>query len=358
MQKSPPIDISFFGTTSCDNLPFGIGDEEFGCPSNDPNWVKLAEVTVFGEEGNQWVEAFLEATPEEDIYAIAIGPDCSPINSQVSTYYFFDNLILADFESFNLKITETSHPCNPNFSLRINFNPAYEYQWYLNGIALDGETSSELSQHYGEGSYQVRIIDNGSCRLSENFEFQIPIFNETVQEIICEGDSYPFGDLNLTESGFYLDTFLSVNLCDSIVPLELEVIGQQFDTVEASILTGEEFVLADNVFDEAGDYPLVFSSSIGCDSLVLLKLTEFNIFIPNIFSPDQDGMNDVFEVYAGDNNINESNIQIFDRWGNKIHEGVDWDGRNVQSGVYVYLIELHFTNGTSKVFSGDITLIR
>lgn len=34
--KSPPIDISFFGTSDCDNLPFGIGDEAFGCPTKDP----------------------------------------------------------------------------------------------------------------------------------------------------------------------------------------------------------------------------------------------------------------------------------------------------------------------------------
>ena len=78
-EKSPPIDISFFGTSSCDYLPFGVGDNTFGCPSNSPDWEKLEEVNVSsGGFDDSWVNAFIEITPQEDIYAIAIGPDCSP----------------------------------------------------------------------------------------------------------------------------------------------------------------------------------------------------------------------------------------------------------------------------------------
>lgn len=96
--KSPPIDISFFGTTSCDFLPFGVGNEAFGCPTNSPNWKKLGEVSVSGGLGDKWVNTALQVIPDEDIYAIAIGPDCNPVSTPISIYYFFDNLLLSDLD--------------------------------------------------------------------------------------------------------------------------------------------------------------------------------------------------------------------------------------------------------------------
>lgn len=80
-RSSPPFDVTFYGTTNCDNLPFGIGNNDFGCPTNDPTWKKLGEVTVSGEGRSVWVNTFLDIIPDEDIYAIAIGPSwctCSP----------------------------------------------------------------------------------------------------------------------------------------------------------------------------------------------------------------------------------------------------------------------------------------
>jgi hypothetical protein len=63
--------------------------------------------------------------------------------------------------SFRLKISQTDHPCSDNFTLTIPFFPNYEYQWYLEGVALVGEVSSDLSRSYGESTYQVRLIDGG-----------------------------------------------------------------------------------------------------------------------------------------------------------------------------------------------------
>ncbi len=357
-QRSPPIDISFFGTTSCDNLPFGIGNEEFGCPSNSVNWSKLGEVTVSGGTGNKWVNTFIEIIPDEDIYAIAIGPDCNPISSPVSIYYFFDNLLLSDIESFDLQIKEIQHPCSSDFTLSIANNPDFTYQWYKSGIALAGETSAEMSQNYGEGTYQVSVLDGTTCRLSAEYEYIIPVFNLAPNVTLCPDVFYQFGDLQLTESGFYLDTFLSQNNCDSIVALELEVIGENIDTLEVAILEGETFEIAGQSLGMEGEYPLIFTSSLGCDSLVLLDLTVFNVFIPNAFSADDDGINDVFYPFAPVGEINSVSMQIFDRWGNIVFQGTEWNGGQLQPGVYVYLINIDFTFGKSKVFSGDVTLLR
>lgn len=358
LTKSPPIDISFFGTTDCNNLPFGLGNETFGCPSNSPNWERLAVKKVSGGEGNKWVKTTLEITPEEDIYAIAIGPNCAPISTPVSIYYFFDNLLLSDLESFNLFIAQNEHPCSNEFNLSVPYIQDYEYQWYKEGVALSGETAFELSQDYGEGFYQVRVLDGESCRVSAKFEYKIPIFEDTEFVTICQDEIYMFGDLSLNESGIYQDTFKTNDNCDKIVTLELEVIGAQYDTIVATILEGESYDLENYSFKEAGDYPLVLISESGCERLVLLRLSVFNVYIPNIFSPNNDGVNDTFSLYAKEGIIDNINMTIYDRWGNMIHQGGEWDGSEVQLGVFGYLVEITFKNKSTKRFVGSVTVVK
>jgi len=357
-RSSPPIDITFFGTTDCNNLPFGLGDDDFGCPTNDPNWIKLGEVNVSGGGRRVWVNTFIDITPAEDIYAIAIGPSCDPAIVNASLYYFFDNLTLAELESFNLQISEVNHPCSDDFSLSIPNRPGFQYQWYLDGVALLGENASDLSQVYGEGSYQVRIVDGGRCRVSAAFEYVVPIVQVIETQSICEGDSFDFGGQSLSVAGSYFDTLKNINSCDSIVLLQLSVIGQQVDTVEVSILEGEVFSIGNINFVQEGIYPVTLTSSVGCDSLVLLDLTTYGLFIPSAFSPNGDAVNDVFRLYVEDDRITSLTVKIFDRWGSLLFVGTEWDGGALDAGVYVYVIDVVFFDGTAKAFSGDVSLIK
>jgi len=356
--KSPPIDVTFFGTTSCDYLPFGVGNEEFGCPTNGPNWVELASINVSGGGNNIWVNTFLDVVPNEDIYAIAIGPSCRDIPTNESLYYFFDNLLLTDFEFFQLLVSETTHPCDEDWSLSVAENPAFDYQWYLGGIALVGETDSELSQDYGEGLYQVRIISDGSCKVSVGFERLIPVFEDLEEEVICDGDIYSFGDLEITEPGYYTQTFSDPNGCDIFVTLDVDVIGAQFDTIAVSLLSGQSYQIGNSSLSQQGDYPVTLSSSIGCDSLVLVQLEFFDIFIPNVFGPNFNTPNNAFKPFAADGNIASVNMSIYDRWGNLMFKGEEWGGQNAEIGVYVYHIVIEFFEGDSHSFSGDVTLVR
>lgn len=354
---SPPINITFFGTSSCAYLPFGKGDNAFGCPTNSPEWIKLGHVRVSGGTGNSWINTSIDIVPQKDIYAMAIGPDCKANSSEASLYYFLDNLLLTNLAYFDLQISEVFHPCDRDFTLSIPYNPELEYQWYLSGVALEGEVLSKLSKNYGEGAYQVRILDEESCRISANYEYIIPSYNTIDKIAICEGEFYDFYDLRLTDSGLYLDTILTKNNCDSIVAVELEVKGEKYDTIMGSILEGEIFEVADHRFEDEGDYPLTFTSSIGCDSLVLLKLSNFNIYIPSVFSPNYNTLNDKFYPIAAEGNIKSVDMQIFDRWGNLIFQGSEWDGSNQEPNLYVYRINIEFEFKNSKIFYGSITLL-
>jgi gliding motility-associated-like protein len=104
----------------------------------------------------------------------------------------------------------------------------------------------------------------------------------------------------------------------------------------------------------------------------LTCISDFDFYIPNVFSPNNDGINDMFQVYNNlELEIQVNEFSIFDRWGSLIYQiknqtfqngAFGWDGRigdqEVEMGVYLYLIELEFINGAQKVFAGNVTLVR
>jgi len=96
------------------------------------------------------------------------------------------------------------------------------------------------------------------------------------------------------------------------------------------------------------------------------------IYAPNVFSPNNDGNNDVFTIFPK-RDIVATIIEysIYDRWGNLVHDPVNnadldtyagWDGKmngkDVATGVYVYYYEAELVNGEITKKSGSVTLLR
>ena len=367
-QRSPAINVTFFGTSDCANLPFGRGDAAFGCPTNGPDWIRLGSVRVNGV--NRWVKTQIDITPSQDINAIAIGPDCPGVPASRSIYYFFDNLVLADQRSFDFRINEINHPCSEDFLLSVPEEENLQYQWYKEGIALLGETAPEITRMYGEGVYQVRLVGEDICNITSAYSFRIPRFDFQMETSICEGEFYPFGNENLDREGEYLGDFQSINGCDSMVSLRLNVIGDVADTLSAKIFEGESYEIANSAFQNAGQYQLDLISSLGCDSTVFLNLEYYQVFFPNAFSPNGDGINDFFNVFGEDDLQGLSNLKIFDRWGGMVYEAnnitpsdssTGWDGRHagqlLNNGVYVYVAILRMEDGQERLFQGSVLLV-
>jgi gliding motility-associated-like protein len=88
------------------------------------------------------------------------------------------------------------------------------------------------------------------------------------------------------------------------------------------------------------------------------------VLIPNLFSPNSDGINDVFAIYG--NNIREVSLKIFNRWGEKVFDADNiyggWDGTykavEQPSGVYTYTADIVFLNNKKMFKSGTVTLVR
>jgi len=121
-----------------------------------------------------------------------------------------------------------------------------------------------------------------------------------------------------------------------------------------------------------GNYILEVIDELQCGSFAAFTIdqTECEIYIPNIFTPNNDGQNDEFLVSTSPDFDGEFNrLQIFNRWGSLVFVARDFDpnstgwngtfgGEPVDNGVYVYTLE--YTTGTSRrrLLQGDITVLR
>jgi gliding motility-associated-like protein len=120
-------------------------------------------------------------------------------------------------------------------------------------------------------------------------------------------------------------------------------------------------------------YVLVVTDENGCTaqaSTLVTTNTLREIYIPNAFSPDGNGINDVFRVYSGPGVSQINSFQIYDRWGNLLWEGRElapsgggspgWDGsakgRQVGLGVYAYKAEILFIDGRIITYRGDVAI--
>ncbi len=104
------------------------------------------------------------------------------------------------------------------------------------------------------------------------------------------------------------------------------------------------------------------------DSVTIFVFEAFcgkpNIFVPNAFSPNGDGENDVLYVRGG--NITDLTLAIYDRWGNVVFETTDqtmgWDGTYkddlAEPAVFVYHLDVRCGDGQTFTDKGNITLLR
>jgi len=173
-------------------------------------------------------------------------------------------------------------------------------------------------------------------------------------------------------SGTFTSHFVSTQGCDSTV-------------VQEVILLPSDLI---NVFDQTcatsdtGTVIQHFTNQYGCDSTVQIITTllppdsciviSHDVFIPNVFSPNEDGINDVFFISAAVNSVEAiPYFRIFDRWGSIVFDHKDllpndpalgwdgkWLGKKMNPGVFVWVASVRFLDGRETVLCGDVTLVR
>ncbi|MCO5235514.1 MAG: gliding motility-associated C-terminal domain-containing protein [Chitinophagaceae bacterium] len=120
------------------------------------------------------------------------------------------------------------------------------------------------------------------------------------------------------------------------------------------------------VSDTTSTFYVIGRSAEGCMDTASVKTTVDNkdFFIPNAFTPNNDGKNDVFRVYGS--SVTGAEIKIFNQWGALVFETGDnqqgWNGthknRPQPVGVYVYVVKVRLSNEDSFIKKGTVRLIR
>lgn len=115
-------------------------------------------------------------------------------------------------------------------------------------------------------------------------------------------------------------------------------------------------------------YFVALDTLTGCystDTLIIQVIEREAIWIPNTFSPDGDGVNDYWAFSFGEHILGPTNLKVFNRWGELLFESnekhITWDGRHkgreVQAGIYVYLI-VYKDQGKEYKVQGMVNVLR
>ncbi len=314
--------------------------------------------------------------------------------------------------------------------------PEFNYLWTGNGIVGGNTTLQPVVNLPGSYTLTVFNTENGCLNTDEVLVIEItdiPVGMEAVViPPICYGDRgsieivsveggaepyiysinngetfLPFGFFTSLEPGDYNILIQDANGCEYeefffipsvpelLVNLEPELIIQlgesdqiiaivniptsMIDTIVWSPVEGLSCTncLNPNVMPlNETAYMVTITDLDGCtasDQIILRVKKDRDIYIPNAFSPhNNDGINDVFMIFANDRVIKKVNsFQVFDRWGELVWEYHDfslddpahgWDGtlkdQPMNPAVFAYWAEIEFIDGVKKLYKGDVTLMR
>jgi len=220
-----------------------------------------------------------------------------------------------------------------------------QQRWFRGTQQLTGNPASVTLQEAGNHTFRFQVTDNFGCSFDTSLVVharRLPVA-EILSELslpICQGDS----------------TLLTVHPIGQVQPLWSY---QWFRG--AILLPGAE----SNSFMATlpGAYSVrVTDNETGCVDFFEITVTDQNcdLTIPTAFTPNNDGINDVFEILNLEHY--KSQIVVFNRWGRRVFEHSDyfnnwWDGANAPDGTYFYV--LTYTRGeTTRTASGVITIIR
>lgn len=125
---------------------------------------------------------------------------------------------------------------------------------------------------------------------------------------------------------------------------------------------------------ESTRYEILVTDGNGCtekDTVAILVEHQTNLYVPNAFSPNGDGINDLLTVFSSASVAQILSFQVYDRWGGLVFgragtppndPGAGWDGtshgKTAPAGVYAWKIEALLVDGTTEILAGEVALVR
>ncbi len=253
------------------------------------------------------------------------------------------------------------------FAAATGGTPDYEYEW----MNMESLTTTDNSTWGGlnPGTYQITVIDNNGCKLIETLVLDSlnPIADFLINSAQLDGS---YEGTELVMANFVNQ---SLNFSNPNNPLADTTFFWNLDHPTANwILSHDYFEEMDTNYTGESTYEicLVAINSNGCtDTLckTIIVHVQPEFIAPNIFTPDADGINDVFTFEFKSAGIERFSCVIVNRWGvvvavlNAITE--QWDGTDLQGndctpGVYFYSYKAESTNQSIFEGQGSVQLIK
>jgi gliding motility-associated-like protein len=245
--------------------------------------------------------------------------------------------------------------------IQLEGNPPWTIEYSINGMEQIAIENIIVNPFYlntpSEGIYELIAFNDAYCE------------GNAVGSAVVEYSTFDVSTTLVPPSCLYnSDGSIEITQLDAVTPF----------SVEWSIETENDFFIEKL---QEGTYTLSIIDGNGCvyeESIELIASSNnindcLPIYIPNSFSPNDDGINDIFSIYAAPLNRIEKivSFQVFDRWGALIFEQNDfipdngttgwkgdYKGKPLDTGIYVFKVLIAFEDNTTLLISGDVILLR
>jgi len=292
----------------------------------------------------------------------------SPGTYQVTVIDENDCINSSDFTLNNIPIVDLEldlkdFNCDEEFtSIEIIGDNIYDYPIYINDTKAILDESGYI-RNLTEGSYTLSYKINETCViLIEDLEIINP--NETQLHLNIQSVDIRYGKLQE----------LTLEITNELLPIGFTIdweVVNEYECIESYqegqcrtiLITAKEDEVLEVTFTDFRCCTQVLTAVLKVDKTTY-------VYVPNVFSPNGDGINDVFEITSNYLDMTVNQFMIYDRWGNTVYSQqnkqlsdlLPWNGlfgdSEVSNGVYVYLLELTTKEGEPIIKAGDITLIK
>jgi gliding motility-associated-like protein len=252
---------------------------------------------------------------------------------------------------------DLSSGCNP-FSTRFHDSSTVRNGTIVNWLWNFGDKSltyknDPVHVYTKEGKFYVSLTltTSDGCRMTDTLKYPIVVYPKPVAGFSAKP----------AEASMYEPTI-------KIIDESQKAIMWDWDLGDQTTSTDQNFT---HTYADTGTFVItqVAINEFGCRDTIQHNVRingEPTIFIPNAFSPDGNGINDVFipKMYG----VREFNMSIYDRWGDLVFTSVDsevgWNGKVngtgelVKDDTYIYIIYIRDLLGNPRTYKGRITLLK
>ncbi|MEA5256275.1 gliding motility-associated C-terminal domain-containing protein [Arcicella aquatica] len=310
-------------------------------------------------------------------------------------------------DKYSVKILPQSS-LDPSCELNLDYTIKYQHPYNtITAKICEGEKYTLGTKDYKtSGTFIENIQRTNICDSTVTLNLTVnPLLKKYQDIVICAGTTLKVGPEVYNATGVYTTTIKNAGQCDSIVTTNLKVID--FDVTlqnkDFNILSGDK-VLLKAIVSTTGNYSYlwqpatdlscancaetwasptstrqysVYVSSLDGKACEKIKVANISVrscglvFLPDAFSPNNDGNNDIFYAFASGCVKQIKNMKVFDRWGEVIfwkenivpsQASYGWDGTHnglpSDAGIYAYEVEVELNDGTTYNSQGSITLLR